>query len=94
MAFGGDGTLNEAANGLAGSDVPLSVLPGRLTNVVCRMLGIPTDVVDATEHLLRLADGPHPRRIDLGSVNGRYFVSSSGVGLDAETARWVDERHR
>ena len=48
------------------------------------MLGIPTDVVDATEHLLQLADDLEPRRIDLGRVNGRYFVFSSGVGIDAE----------
>lgn len=92
VAFGGDGTVNEAANGLAGSPVPLSVLPGGCTNVVCRMLDIPTDVVDATEHLLGLADDLRPRPIDLGRVNDRYFVSSCGAGLDAETTRWVDER--
>ena len=53
VAFGGDGTVNEAANGLAGSPTPLTCLPGGATNVYCRMLGIPADVVDATEHLLR-----------------------------------------
>ena len=47
VAFGGDGTVNEAANGLAGSDTPLSCLPGGRTNVYCRMLGIPTDVVES-----------------------------------------------
>ena len=52
VAFGGDGTVNEAANGLAGSDTVLTCLPGGATNVYCRMLGIPSDVVDATEHLL------------------------------------------
>ncbi|HET7340075.1 MAG TPA: acylglycerol kinase family protein, partial [Methylomirabilota bacterium] len=46
VAVGGDGTLNEVANGLAGTDVPVSVLPGGSTNVVCRTLGIPNDVVD------------------------------------------------
>jgi diacylglycerol kinase family enzyme len=56
------------------------------------MLGIPTDVVDATEHLLQLADQPITRAIDLGRVNGRYFLFSSGAGLDADAARWVDER--
>ena len=66
VAFGGDGTLNEVANGLAGTDVPVSVLPGGSTNVVCRTLGIPNDVVDATEHLLALADDWAPRKIDLG----------------------------
>jgi diacylglycerol kinase family enzyme len=92
VAFGGDGTLNEVVNGLAGSDVPVSVLPGGCTNVVCRMLGIPTDVVDATEHLLQLSDDLRSRRIDLGRVNGRYFVFSSGVGIDAEATDWVDSR--
>ena len=52
VAFGGDGTVNEVANGLAGTGVPVSVLPGGSTNVFCRTLGIPNDVVDATEHLL------------------------------------------
>jgi diacylglycerol kinase family enzyme len=92
VAFGGDGTLNEVVNGIAGTDVPVSVLPGGCTNVVCRMLGIPTDVVDATEHLLHLSDDLRPRRIDLGRVNGRYFVFSSGVGIDAEATDWVDSR--
>src|SRR5256885_1989654 len=66
VAFGGDGTLNEVANGLAHTNVPLTILPGGCTNVACRMLGIPTDIVDATEHLLHLADGPLARPIDLG----------------------------
>ena len=74
VAFGGDGTLNEVANGLAGTGVPVSVLPGGATNVMCRMLGIPNDVVDATEHLLGIADDFRPRRIDLGVADGRRFV--------------------
>jgi diacylglycerol kinase family enzyme len=92
VAFGGDGTLNEVANGLAGSDVPVSVLPGGSTNVVCRTLGIPNDVVDATEHLLGLADDFRPRRIDLGVANGRRFVFACGAGLDATAAKRVDSR--
>jgi diacylglycerol kinase family enzyme len=90
VAFGGDGTLNEVANGLAGTEVPVSVLPGGSTNVVCRTLGIPNDVVDATEHLLRIADDFQPRRVDLGRVDGRYFVFASGVGLDASVVERVD----
>src|SRR6266516_2999504 len=82
-AIDGDGTVNEAANGLAGSDTPLSCLPGGRANVYCRMLGIPADVVDATEHLLQLADDWRPRAVDLGRVNERYFLFSAGVGLDA-----------
>src|SRR5947209_1575267 len=90
VAFGGDGTVNEAANGLAGSDTALSCLPGGRTNVYCRMLGIPTDVVDATEHLLRIADDFSPRRLDLAHVNGRKFTFSAGVGLDASVVERVD----
>jgi diacylglycerol kinase family enzyme len=90
VAFGGDGTLNEVANGLAGTDVPVSVLPGGSTNVVARTLGIPNDVVDATEHLLALADDWQPRKIDLGRVDERHFVFSCGVGIDATVVRRVD----
>ncbi|HEV2815067.1 MAG TPA: diacylglycerol kinase family protein [Solirubrobacteraceae bacterium] len=92
VAFGGDGTLNEAANGLAGTDVPLTHLPGGSTNVVCKMLGVPGEIVDATEHLLRMADAWRPRRIDLGRAGGRYFVASAGYGLDAAVTRAVDLR--
>jgi len=94
VAFGGDGTLNEVANGLAGTDVPVSVLPGGSTNVVCRTLGIPNDVVDATEHLLGLADDFRPRKVDLGVANGRRFVFACGAGLDATAAKRVDSHPR
>jgi len=90
VAFGGDGTVNEAANGLAGSDTPLCCLPGGRANVYCRMLGIPTDPVDATEHLLLMADDWHPMRVDIASVNDRKFVFSAGVGLDASVVEQVD----
>ena len=94
VAFGGDGTLNEVANGLAGTDVPVSVLPGGSTNVVCRTLGIPNDVVDATEHLIGIADDFRPRRIDLGRINGRRFVFACGMGLDATVVKRVDAHPR
>lgn len=92
VAFGGDGTVNEAANGLAGSRTALSVLPGGATNVYCRVLGIPPEIVDATEHLLRLADEWDPRIADLGTVNGRCFTFTAGLGLDASVVERVD-RH-
>jgi len=94
VAFGGDGTLNEVANGLAGTDLPVAMLPGGSTNVVCRTLGIPNDVVDATEHLLSLADDWAPRKIDLGRVDQRRFVFACGVGIDATVVRRVDENPR
>jgi diacylglycerol kinase family enzyme len=94
VAFGGDGTLNEVANGLAGTDVPVSVLPGGSTNVVCRTLGIPNDVVDATEHLLAALDDWAPRKIDLGRAGERHFVFSCGVGIDATVVKRVDAHPR
>src|SRR5215213_10032363 len=90
VAFGGDGTVNEAANGLAGSGTALTCLPGGATNVYCRMLGIPTDVVDATEHLLGLADAWRPRAVDIARVNERWFTFSAGMGLDASVVARVD----
>jgi diacylglycerol kinase family enzyme len=94
VAFGGDGTVNEAANGLVGSETPLTCLPGGATNVFCRILGIPHDVVDATEHLLRMADDFRPRRVDTGRVDERHFVFGSGIGLDASVVERVDARPR
>jgi diacylglycerol kinase family enzyme len=99
VSFGGDGTVNEVANGLAGTATPMTCLPGGATNVLCKMLGIPGDIVDATEHLLGLADSWHPRRIDLGTANGRAFTYSSGFGVDAMVVKRIEaspelKRHR
>ena len=90
VAFGGDGTVNEAANGLRGSKTPLTCLPGGSTNVCARMLGIPNDIVDATEHLLRIADDWQPREVRMAMVNDRRFLFSSGLGLDAAVVARVD----
>jgi diacylglycerol kinase family enzyme len=90
VAFGGDGTVNEAANGLRGSQTPLTCLPGGSSNVYARMLGIPNDIVDATEHLLRMADDWRPRDVSMAVVNERRFLFSSGLGLDASVVERVD----
>jgi len=94
VAFGGDGTVNEAANGLAGSSTALTCIPCGSNNVVAKLLGIPTDVVDATEHLLHMADRWEPRRVDLGLVNGRHFAFAAGIGLDASVVERVDGNPR
>lgn len=94
VVFGGDGTVNEVANGLAGCATPLTCLPGGATSVLCKMLGIPGDIIDATEHLLAMADDWRPRKIDLGTANGRAFTYASGFGVDASIVKRIDRQPR
>jgi len=92
IGFGGDGTLNEVATGVAGTRTALGVLPGGSTNVFARTLGLVNDPVVAVK---QLADGiaeRHTEPIGLGRVNGRYFCFHTGVGYDAAVVRAV-ERH-
>ncbi len=92
VVLGGDGTLNEAANGLAGSDTALAPLPGGSTNVFARTLGLPDDPVEATGVLLDALSRRSIRRIGLGSVNDRAFLFHVGMGFDAAVVEQV-ERH-
>jgi diacylglycerol kinase family enzyme len=99
VAFGGDGTVNEAANGLMGdparpSPTPLTCLPGGSANVFAKMLGIPGGLVEATEHLLGMAEDWRVHKVDVGVVNGRCFTFASGLGLDASVVQRVDARPR
>ena len=92
VVLGGDGTLNEAANGLAGSDTALAVLPGGSTNVFARILGLPDDPIDAVAELLDALDRSSIEPIGLGSVNGRYFLFHCGIGFDAAVVAEVERR--
>jgi diacylglycerol kinase family enzyme len=92
VTLGGDGTVNEAANGLVGSGVPLVPLPGGATNVFHRLIGMPGDIVDATEHVLSLADRWEPRAVDVGRIGERWFTFAAGIGLDASVVERVDRR--
>lgn len=85
VAFGGDGTVNEAANGLLGSPTPLTCLPGGSANVFAKMLGIPGELVDATEHLLALADDWRPRRVDVGLVQAEIAGAEDSSSTTAAT---------
>jgi diacylglycerol kinase family enzyme len=91
VALGGDGTVNEVVNGLAGTAVPMAILPGGGVNVLARSLGVPTDPIEATAHLLRIRDHP-PRRVPLGRADGRFFTFSCGVGLDGAIVQQVEGR--
>jgi YegS/Rv2252/BmrU family lipid kinase len=91
LACGGDGTINEVVNGLAGSSVPLAVLPGGTANVLAKELGIPWDV----RHAARLVPYGKLRRIALGQAvpqdasRPRYFICMAGAGPDAAIVNGV-----
>jgi diacylglycerol kinase family enzyme len=92
VGFGGDGTLNEVATGIAGTDTALGVLPGGSTNVFARTLGMPNDPVRAADHLAAGIDAGDLRPIGLGRVNGRFFCFHTGIGYDAAVVRAVEQR--
>jgi diacylglycerol kinase family enzyme len=93
LVFSGDGTYNEALNGSDGS-IPFGFLPGGGTSVLPRALGLPRDPVGAARALgSALAEG-RTRRISLGSVNGRRFSFSAGLGFEGEAVRRLDRLGR
>ena len=92
VVLGGDGTLNEAANGLARTACALAPLPGGSTNVFARTVGLPNDPIEATGVLLDALARRSIRRVGLGSVNGRYFLFHTGVGFDAAVVEQVERR--
>jgi len=94
ISFGGDGTLNEVATGVAGSETALGVLPGGSTNVFARTIGLPNDPVAAVDLLVAaLRDSSRSvRPIGLGRVDGRFFCFHTGVGYDAAVVRTVEQR--
>ncbi len=90
--LGGDGTLNEAANGIVGTNTALAPLPGGSTNVFARTLGLPEDPVHATAVTLEALEFDSIRSIGLGSANARYFLFHTGVGYDAAVVEQVEKR--
>ncbi len=94
VVLGGDGTFNEAANGLAGTETALGVLPGGSTNVFARTIGMTNDPIEATGELLAaLGSGPGGiDRVGLGNANGRRFLFHVGVGFDAAVVSMVEKR--
>ena len=92
VAFGGDGTLNEVATGLAGSNTALAMLPGGSTNVFVRSLGASNDPLLALQQFGAGLDHNNIHPISLGRANGRYFCFHAGIGYDAAVVELV-ERH-
>ncbi len=92
VVLGGDGTLNEAANGVVGTQTALAPLPGGSTNVFARTLGLPDDPVHATAVTLEALDSGSIRSIGLGAANSRYFLFHCGMGYDAAVVAQVEKR--
>jgi YegS/Rv2252/BmrU family lipid kinase len=80
LACGGDGTVTACAEGVAGSGVPLGILPLGTGNLLARNLGLPLDIGAALAAALTGGD----RRLDAGSANGHTFVVMAGLGFDAK----------
>ncbi len=77
-AFGGDGTMNEVAQGLVGSNTPMGVLPFGTGNDFARSAGIPLGMATALELVCTGKAVP----TDVGRVNDTYFVNAVGIGFD------------
>jgi len=80
VSVGGDGTVNEVANALEGTDIPLGIIPRGSGNGLARALGIPLNIKRACQTLLE----NNFSRIDVGVINGKKFFNMTGIGLDAQ----------
>ena len=88
IVAGGDGTINEVIQELAGSETALGVLPTGTANVWARETNIPLDYAGAREVLVH----GKTRQVDLGHVNGRYFLLMAGIGLDGEVTLAIEKK--
>ena len=88
VACGGDGTMNEVANGLAGSETAMATVRGGTANVWAKEIGAPKDPSKAVRVLV---DG-ELRSMDLGMAGDRYFLLMAGIGFDASIVQRVSPR--
>ena len=91
VAAGGDGTINEVVNGIAGSDVTLGLLPLGTMNVFASELGLPTRPL---KRAWEIVEAGRTREVDLACANGRYFVQLAGIGFDAQAVEGVRRKDK
>src|SRR5437899_2314320 len=84
VAAGGDGTINDVVNGMAGSAAMLGLLPIGTINVFATELGLPLHNLQSCWEIIQRG---HTRLVDLPSANGKHFVQLAGVGLDAQVVK-------
>ena len=90
LSIGGDGTSFEVAQGLAGSDTALGIIPAGTGNDFVKTLGVPKEPEAALEFLLT-----HPPRLtDAGEINGRMFLNEVGTGFDVSVLDWAAKAKR
>ena len=87
VACGGDGTVNEVASGLVGTDVGLGIVPMGSGNGLASTLKIPKNIVGA----LKLIKKFNTVRIDVGQINNEYFFSNTGIGFDAKVINYYSK---
>lgn len=87
VVVSGDGMVGAIGGAMAGAETPLGIVPGGRGNDLARVLGIPTDPVEATEIVL----AGHSRAIDVGEANGHRFLGIASVGFDSEANRIANE---
>ena len=90
VVAGGDGSVHEAANGImrADGDATLGIVPTGTGNDFAKAAGVTLDWEHASTLLAhRIGADEHPRRVDVGRMNDRFFVNGAGVGLDARVTR-------
>jgi len=83
VAVGGDGTANEVMNGIVGSQVAFGIIPCGVGNDFVKMLGLSINNLEAACQVV--ADG-FTKKIDIGIINGKYFLNMVGIGFDGEVA--------
>ncbi|MFC0033098.1 diacylglycerol/lipid kinase family protein [Micromonospora chaiyaphumensis] len=88
LVWGGDGMVQRCADALAGSDVPMGILPAGTANLFATNLGIPADLPEA----LRTALRGRRRELDLGRLNGEHFAVMAGAGFDGDLIRDADRK--
>lgn len=89
IIIGGDGTIHEAVNGIAGSNVIIGIIPAGTGNDLAKVLGIPLDIHEA----LNIIHRGVRKKIDLGIADGQFFINMGGMGFDATVAHRVNSNN-
>lgn len=87
-AYGGDGTVMEVARGVMGSKVPMAILPGGTANLMSVEIGIPRDLAEAAK--IAANENSPVKSIDVGEINGSYFLLRVGLGIAAQKVEIAD----